>query len=83
MRYLIGTRGIAKGFQVITAHSRKDEEADIDYSLLTDETITCFIYFSPFKVSRPVSPGPAPTNTTFPVFSLMIFLIIFLLNYYD
>lgn len=34
-------RGIAKGFQVIAAHSRKDEEADIDYSLLTDETITC------------------------------------------
>ena len=34
-------RGIAKGFQVITAHSRKDEETDIDYSLLTDETITC------------------------------------------
>lgn len=34
-------RGIVKGFQVITAHSRKDEEADIDYSLLTDETITC------------------------------------------
>ena len=34
-------RGIAKGFQVTTAHSRKDEEADIDYSLLTDETITC------------------------------------------
>lgn len=34
-------RGIAKGFQVITAHSRKDEEADIDHSLLTDETITC------------------------------------------
>ena len=34
-------RGVAKGFQVITAHSRKDEEADIDYSLLTDENITC------------------------------------------
>lgn len=34
-------RGVAKGFQVITAHSRKDEEADIDYSLLTDEAITC------------------------------------------
>lgn len=34
-------RGVAKGFQVITAHSKKDEEADIDYSLLTDETITC------------------------------------------
>lgn len=34
-------RGVTKGFQVITAHSRKDEEADIDYSLLTDETITC------------------------------------------
>lgn len=34
-------RGIAKGFQVITAHSRKDEEADIDYFLLKDETITC------------------------------------------
>lgn len=37
----ITNRGVAKGFQVITAHSRKDEEADIDYSLLTDETITC------------------------------------------
>ena len=34
-------RGVAKGFQVIAAHSKKDEEADIDYSLLTDETITC------------------------------------------
>lgn len=34
-------RGVAKGFQVITAHSRRDEEADIDYSLLTEETITC------------------------------------------
>lgn len=34
-------RGIAKGFNVITAHSRKDEEADIDYSQLTDSTITC------------------------------------------
>lgn len=34
-------RGVAKGFQVITAHSRRDEEADIDYSLLTDEAITC------------------------------------------
>ncbi len=34
-------RGLAKGFQVITAHSRKDQEADIDYSLLTDESITC------------------------------------------
>ena len=34
-------RGIAKGFQVITAHSKKDEEADIDYTLLTDESMTC------------------------------------------
>lgn len=34
-------RGIAKGFQVITAHSKKDEEADIDYALLTDESMTC------------------------------------------
>lgn len=34
-------RGVAKGFQVITAHSRKDREADIDYSLLRDPTITC------------------------------------------
>ncbi|MDD6215444.1 MAG: uroporphyrinogen-III C-methyltransferase [Roseburia sp.] len=34
-------RGIAKGFQVITAHSRKDEEMEIDYSRLTDETVTC------------------------------------------
>lgn len=34
-------RGIAKGFQVITAHSRKDEAMDIDYSLLTDEAVTC------------------------------------------
>lgn len=34
-------RGVSKGFTVITAHSKKDEEADIDYSLLTDDTITC------------------------------------------
>lgn len=34
-------RGVSKGFFVITAHSKKDEEADIDYSLLTDESITC------------------------------------------
>ena len=34
-------RGIAKGFQVITAHSKKDEEAQIDYTLLTDESMTC------------------------------------------
>lgn len=34
-------RGVSKGFQVITAHSKKDREADIDYSLLTDSTITC------------------------------------------
>ena len=34
-------RGIAKGFQVITAHSKKDEEVQIDYTLLTDESMTC------------------------------------------
>ena len=34
-------RGISKGFQVITAHSKKDEEAQIDYTLLTDESMTC------------------------------------------
>ena len=33
-------RGLAKGFQVITAHSRKDEPADIDYSQLLDDTVT-------------------------------------------
>ena len=33
-------RGLAKGFQVITAHSKKDEAADIDYSSLLDETVT-------------------------------------------
>ncbi len=33
-------RGLAKGFQVITAHSRKDRAADIDYELLRDETVT-------------------------------------------
>ena len=33
-------RGLAKGFQVITAHSRKDKATDIDYSKLTDEKIT-------------------------------------------
>lgn len=33
-------RGLSKGFQVITAHSKKDEPADIDYSLLQDETVT-------------------------------------------
>ena len=33
-------RGVAKGFQVITAHSKKDEVADIDYSQLLDESVT-------------------------------------------
>ena len=33
-------RGLAKGFQVITAHSKKDECADIDYTSLLDETVT-------------------------------------------
>ncbi len=33
-------RGLSKGFQVITAHSRRDEAADINYSLLTDDTVT-------------------------------------------
>jgi len=33
-------RGLSKGFQVITAHSRRDEAADINYSLLIDDTIT-------------------------------------------
>lgn len=33
-------RSLAKGFQVITAHSRKDELADIDYTQLLDDSIT-------------------------------------------
>ena len=33
-------RGLAKGFQVITAHSKKDALADIDYSTLLDDTVT-------------------------------------------
>ena len=33
-------RGLSKGFQVITAHSRKDQVSDIDYSQLTDESVT-------------------------------------------
>ncbi len=33
-------RGLSKGFQVITAHSKKDALADIDYSQLTDPTVT-------------------------------------------
>ncbi|WP_458459726.1 uroporphyrinogen-III C-methyltransferase [Pseudobutyrivibrio sp.] len=33
-------RGLSKGFQVITAHSRKDKASDIDYSKLTDESVT-------------------------------------------
>ena len=33
-------RGLSKGFQVITAHSKKDQVADIDYKSLTDETVT-------------------------------------------
>ena len=33
-------RGLSKGFQVITAHSRKDTISDIDFSKLTDEDIT-------------------------------------------
>lgn len=33
-------RGLSQGFTVITAHSRKDEISQIDYSKLTDEDIT-------------------------------------------
>lgn len=33
-------RGLAKGFQVVTAHSRKDQPTDIDYTKLLDPTIT-------------------------------------------
>ncbi|MBQ7469869.1 MAG: uroporphyrinogen-III C-methyltransferase [Pseudobutyrivibrio sp.] len=33
-------RGLSKGFQVITAHSKKDKISDIDYSQLLDEDIT-------------------------------------------
>lgn len=33
-------RGLSKGFQVVTAHSRKDRPADIDYSQLLDPDIT-------------------------------------------
>ena len=33
-------RGVAKGFQVITAHSKKDMPSEIDYSQLMDETVT-------------------------------------------
>ena len=33
-------RGVAKGFQVITAHSKTDSLSDIDFGQLTDETVT-------------------------------------------
>lgn len=33
-------RGVAKGFQVVTAHSRKDKPADMDYKSMLDPTIT-------------------------------------------
>ena len=33
-------RGLAKGFQVITAHSRKDEPTNIDFTQLMDEEVT-------------------------------------------
>lgn len=33
-------RGLAKGFQVITAHSKKDEPSEIDFSQLLDTEIT-------------------------------------------
>ena len=33
-------RGLSKGFQVITAHSKRDTVADIDYSKLSDESVT-------------------------------------------
>lgn len=33
-------RGLSKGFQVVTAHSRKDKPADIDYTEMQDEAIT-------------------------------------------
>ena len=45
-------RGIAKGFQVFTAHSKNDEEADIDYSLLTDESLTCVFLMGLAHVSQ-------------------------------
>lgn len=33
-------RGLSKGFQVITAHSKKDEPTNIDYTKLTDPEVT-------------------------------------------
>ena len=45
-------RGLSKGFQVITAHSRKDEPADINYSLLVDEDITLLFLMGLSHVSE-------------------------------
>lgn len=33
-------RGLSKGFQVVTAHSKRDEMADIDYAGLLDDSVT-------------------------------------------
>lgn len=33
-------RGVSKGFQVITAHSKKDAPSDIDYSKLMEPDVT-------------------------------------------
>lgn len=34
-------RGVAKGFHVVTAHSREDEPSELDFSTMTDPQETC------------------------------------------
>ena len=76
-------RGIAKGFQVITAHSKKDEEAQIDYTLLTDESMTCVFLMGLAHVEhiaeeliragrRPDTPAAVISNGTLTIYFLWL-----------
>ncbi len=49
-------RGLAKGFQVISAHSKKDKPSDIDYNQLLDETVT-LIFLMGLAHVREISKG--------------------------
>lgn len=45
-------RGVATGFRVITAHNRKDETTDIDYSTMTDSRETLIFLMGLGKVGE-------------------------------
>ncbi len=49
-------RGLSKGFQVITGHSRKDKPAEIDYSQLMDPTVT-YVFLMGLSHVREIANG--------------------------